>query len=67
MPITKKKVAKGLPKRTYNPTRKRKYERYLFRATCSVCRVVFRTPAHHKAHEASGHQTLVGSLKVNRS
>ena len=62
--VRKQKVPKGLPKRTYNPIRKRKYELYLFRSTCNVCRVVFRTPAYRRAHEASGHQALVGSRKL---
>jgi hypothetical protein len=67
MPITKKKVAKGLPKRTYNPIRKRKYELYLFRSTCGVCRVTFRTPAFRKAHEASGHKALVGQRSCKKN
>lgn len=63
MPITKKTVAKGLPKRTYNPVRRRKYELYLFRSTCGVCHIPFRTPAFRQAHETSGHKTLVGRRK----
>lgn len=63
MPITTKKVAKGLPKRTYNLIRKRKYEMYSLRSTCGVCRITFRTPAFRKAHEASGHKALVGQKK----
>ncbi len=70
MPITivlkKAKVAKGLPKRTYNPVRKRKYELYRFRSTCGVCQVTFRTPAYRKAHEASGHKALVGQRRCKK-
>lgn len=61
MPITKKKVAKGLPKRTYNPVRKARYERYKLRSTCAVCRLLFRTPAHKEHHEVGGHTSKVGA------
>jgi hypothetical protein len=64
MPITKqKKAAKGLPKRISNPIRKLKYANYLFKSTCRVCSIVFRTPAFKKRHESSGHQSRVGASK----
>ena len=61
MPITKKsKGAKGLPKRTYNPIRRRKYDLYLLRSTCRVCMLVFRTPLLKKKHDASIHKSKIG-------
>lgn len=65
--VKKAKVPKGLPKRTYNPVRKRKYELYRFRSTCTVCQVTFRTPAYRKAHEASGHKALVGRRSCKKN
>jgi len=64
MPITlRKKAAKGLPKRFSNPIRKAKYASYLFRSTCRICNVVFRTPAFVKRHVDSLHQSKVGTRK----
>jgi hypothetical protein len=64
MPITKhRKAQKGLPKRMSNPIRKAKYANYLFKATCRVCNIVFRTPAFKKHHDSSGHQSRVGTNK----
>lgn len=66
MPITKKSKAKGLPKRTYNPIRRQKYDRYLAKSTCTVCGLVFRTPRHKAKHEASIHKSKIG-LRKNRA
>ena len=63
MPITQKKRAKGLPKRTYNAVRKAKYQKYALRSTCAACQLVFRTPALRQAHDLSGHTTKVGVRK----
>lgn len=54
------KKAKGLPKRTKNPARKAKYNRYLGRATCFSCQLVFRSPKYKAAHVASGHTSRAG-------
>lgn len=58
--VTGAKKAKGLPKRTKNPARRAKYNRYLGRATCFACSIVFRSPKYKADHVASGHVSRVG-------
>lgn len=60
---TKQKVTRGIPRKTRNPARKAKMNRYLARASCFICSLVFRSPKYQKHHIANGHLPLAG---VNR-
>lgn len=64
MPIsTKQKPGRGIPRKTRNLARKNKHNRYLAKASCFRCKLVFRSPKYNRAHAKSNHIIITG---VNR-
>lgn len=64
MPVTQKqKPGRGIPRKAGSPARKAKHNRYLVRATCFRCSLVFRSPKYKNNHINHGHQILAGVNK----